>query len=467
MKLICNTFLILFLSLHCLLAQRTVLSGKVINPRDTVVRLLYFNPFEGTDTLSKLNRKQEFKLVLDLANPIYLRIKHANKYTDFFVSPKDSVYMTFDPRDMEGSFTVNGTNTAHYLYWKASTIFNKSYKKPSFDLTPEEDAKFTAELYQSKLAFLKKYQAENPKVSKAFVRFWELEYQYRPLNVKLIYPEVYAMNHKMDQADVNLPENYYAFLDTAIINKNQDWISFEYKNFLERVVMFNYHRLKQIAGREDKDNHIEIYQMGKILLTHKNKWYSLASLVDNGIAASEDSTAKALLYLFVKECPIPNICIKMKQRHRNLQKTAPKIVPAPNFAATDRNKKTVTLSELNGKVVLLHFWATGCTKNAMFENIVKLRKKYREDEVTFIDICLDDSEESWIESLSSLEENSGIHLYQNGGEYSDAAQNYNIKDCAAFFVIDKNGYFSGEQMLTPGMIELSNQIDIALGAKPQ
>lgn len=52
--------------------------------------------------------------------------------------------------------------------------------------------------------------------------------------------------------------------------------------------------------------------------------------------------------------------------------------PSPQFALKDLNGKTVKLSNYNGKVVLLNFWATWCAPcRAEMPDLVKLQKEYQ------------------------------------------------------------------------------------------
>jgi thiol-disulfide isomerase/thioredoxin len=51
---------------------------------------------------------------------------------------------------------------------------------------------------------------------------------------------------------------------------------------------------------------------------------------------------------------------------------------SPQFALKDLNGKTVKLSNYNGKVVLLNFWATWCAPcRAEMPDLVKLQKEYQ------------------------------------------------------------------------------------------
>ena len=68
--------------------------------------------------------------------------------------------------------------------------------------------------------------------------------------------------------------------------------------------------------------------------------------------------------------------------------TGPKVgAPAPDFALKDLEGRTVRLSELRGKPVLLNFWATWCPPCEMeMPDLEKAYRKYQGEGVAFLGI---------------------------------------------------------------------------------
>jgi len=62
------------------------------------------------------------------------------------------------------------------------------------------------------------------------------------------------------------------------------------------------------------------------------------------------------------------------------------------------------------------------------------------NDVVFIHISLDRTEEEWRNTLSSRVV-SGIHLYAEGGYKSDVVTKFNVKAIPEYYIINKNGTF--------------------------
>ena len=77
--------------------------------------------------------------------------------------------------------------------------------------------------------------------------------------------------------------------------------------------------------------------------------------------------------------------------------------PAPNFALTDADGKTVRLSQFTGKVVLLNFWATWCPPcRVEIPWFVEFQKKYGDRGLVVLGVSVDD--DGWKSVRPFLEE---------------------------------------------------------------
>ena len=68
--------------------------------------------------------------------------------------------------------------------------------------------------------------------------------------------------------------------------------------------------------------------------------------------------------------------------------------PAPNFALHTLDGKTISLSELRGKPVLLNFWSTWCEPCKLEHELLQHAASFYGDAVQFVGVVYQDSDEN-------------------------------------------------------------------------
>jgi peroxiredoxin len=113
---------------------------------------------------------------------------------------------------------------------------------------------------------------------------------------------------------------------------------------------------------------------------------------------------------------------------------------APDFTGTTLDGKSLKLSELKGKVVLLDFWATWCSPClAEVPNIKKAVDRFGKDgRFVVVGISLDTSEPV----AKAMVERFGMnwpHLVLGPAEENPVAKLYGVSGIPAMFLIDAEG----------------------------
>ena len=113
---------------------------------------------------------------------------------------------------------------------------------------------------------------------------------------------------------------------------------------------------------------------------------------------------------------------------------------APDFTGTTLDGKSLKLSELNGHVVLLEFWATWCSPClAEVPNIKKAVDRFGKDgRFVVVGISLDTSEPV----AKAMVERFGMnwpHLVLGPAEENPVAKLYGVSGIPAMFLIDAEG----------------------------
>ena len=97
------------------------------------------------------------------------------------------------------------------------------------------------------------------------------------------------------------------------------------------------------------------------------------------------------------------------------------------------------LSDFEGKVVYLEIWASWChfcRQEAPF--LKKLKRLFKNDNVVFINVAIDDKEESWRNYIAK-KKIGGVNLITYKGFESDIIKHFEVTGIPYFILVDKTG----------------------------
>ena len=119
---------------------------------------------------------------------------------------------------------------------------------------------------------------------------------------------------------------------------------------------------------------------------------------------------------------------------------------APELAFANTEGKTLKLSDLRGKFVLIDFWASWCGPRRMENpNLVKAYEKYSKAKFksgkgfAIYSVSLDKSKDPWVKAIAKDKLSWPDHVSDLAGWESRAAALYGVHSIPASFLIDPNG----------------------------
>jgi peroxiredoxin len=156
----------------------------------------------------------------------------------------------------------------------------------------------------------------------------------------------------------------------------------------------------------------------------------------------QDDAAKARFEQFVKMRPEAD-----PNRQRALRYIArpdlARAQMAPAFAVTTQDGKRITMDDLQGKVVLLDFWATWCAPcREALPHIREVARKFQGQPLVVLSISVDTDQDQWREFISKNEMT--WPQYCDNGFTGNIAKLFDVKSIPHTFTIDAEGVLQEE-----------------------
>ena len=244
---------------------------------------------------------------------------------------------------------------------------------------------------------------------------------------------------------------------SAISQKDFESFNTNYQVYLQRVLMFDkkLHQYQQsgnrISAMQMKDSLSKADVARKTMLEsfirqHPNSDLSLYAMnIYSFVNQENPEEVNSLLSTLGKELQETDEMIEIKrtaEENKNFIKGA----KAPDFTQTDTSGAAITLSSLQGKFVLIDFWASWCKPcRAQNPSMLRLYQKYKNKGFTILGVSLDAKKEAWLKAIHDdkleWQHVSDLKFWSN-----DVAKQYKITSVPQNFLLDPKGVIIGKNL---------------------
>lgn len=388
-----------------------------------------------------------FQIRVNMDETAYLSTWSGDMYFIVYLSPGDSLYITAEKDDFFNKIRFEGDKAreAEYLhrvsYFLRETELGDRKKLGSYSKERYFEVKDSL-LMELRLIY---EEMKNQKgIDPDFVELEEAFFEYFDINLDLYYPlyhsEVYQIkNHRdvdfpleetlsrIEELDYSNPlmvrQPYFRFLLDQRVDKKVASMRNEYPE-LKELKNPNL-TLRMMAA----DSLFDVPEIRDYV-----KQFHLCLNVEN----DGPGQFQELIDTFLKYNSVPSYEKKLKRLILAWEDIGPGM-EVPDFTFTNNEGKEVSLSQFRGKLLYIDVWATWCGPCiAEHPHWEKMREDYKNREITFAAISIDQSREEWVKYLQE-KKLTGEHWFAENEWLSDMTTYFMIRGIPRFILIDREG----------------------------
>lgn len=478
-----NVFLLLFIAgQQLLLAQSEkptysfVIKGKVANNNELSWSFANTSFLDNEITEISIKEDGTFNQIVPIEGIQQLYLYLNDDAISIFVQPNDTIEVNWDAKNFKKSFQLKSPNQIRNNELQLNLQLYNEFREEEMSLREKlreirnqpDSIKYRMinDQYNKQLKAVI-HPVRAPKfIYDVYFKYINLLYDSRLLEKYSLEVNPEILNSK---DSVLVRSNILASGDYKILNDAIFYQSPEYRDFL-----FNYIRkgtflmstgsisnVVTITNRGDtiptpytqtkfyKNNAETLFNfvwndyyngMANIPLLNIREWFVTKAIIFGFERYSFEET-ESVLNDFLPKCQ-SEVYKEILIAKYNFVKTFKKGKPAPQFTLKDETGKTVSLSDFKGKYVYLDFWGVGCgpciydIKN----HSPKLHEKYKDKNIVFINISVDENESNWKKALTKYHLD-GVNLLAEGWTRNPVCKAYDVNAIPHYVLIDKEGNF--------------------------
>ncbi|RYD75311.1 MAG: AhpC/TSA family protein [Sphingobacteriales bacterium] len=467
-------------------AQKTIISGKITNLKDEKIKISYqkgmaLPEFKEVKKETTLDSTGNFTMELDLDAPAVVTIAFNEKIllefggltghseVQLFLEPGNQIFVDLSPeiKGEPSTFKGKGAENNNFLLqfnykFLRGNIYNVTKEKLA-NASSQEYLLFLDSLASAQLTFFNKNAAA---LSPNFKTYITNKINYQNASDKLFYP---VEKRSITQQEVQLPADYYKFLEKVQIQNDDALYMWEYFSFIDYLLSYEVEQQAKKAQQKDSLSSVSYYQKAKYNLaksyfTSKTRDFALASSTFMIIDYLPFAEAEIVVSDFrnqVAHKELADYVIKHFEERRKLLESE----IAPAFTLKDAKEKDVSLKDFRGKVVYMCFWASWCEPcKKEVPYALKLQEQFKEKDVVFLYVSTDESDDLWKKAIRSHFAGKGLHVISKKSA-DNIQEKYNMSGIPAYFIIDREGKIMDDNANRPSEEITAKVLDEVLNIK--
>ncbi len=434
-KLILLLSLIVLFSCNSKKNNRTVLTGKIDNLDGEV-----YLEGSGLKLNGEITGKGDFKIVADISQSNYFKLKTGKSEILLFLFPGDSININFDNNDWISKIQYSGnrTNELNYLL-DYSKLYNSV--ADTFDLSKFyslEPVKFLKTVDSYKQLFLDKLN-KNDKLDDVFKGFENQRILYINSWDKNIYPKNHFLYAKQK---AQLPDDYFNYFKELNLNDTLLMRFTDYTDFLKTYIDLQYY----LKVENDNQNKYDRKFKTKLQLDIIENNFSNSKIRDYLLNNTMLSQIEDLAVDSMDLAKYNRLCTNQEFKSNVLtkfNKISPLLKghPAPKFRIVSQTNKVISLNDFKGKYLYIDFWATHCTpciREIPYLN--QLEKEFKNKNIVFLGLCIESKKEQW-EKIILDKKPSGMQVWLDEEQTDKMKNEFKVIAEPTYILIDKEGNY--------------------------
>ncbi len=438
-------FSVLIFSLQ---AGEVILYTQVSNPTSSYVGFAYKKTVDAENASffrMDLNAQNAAQMQLSLDASKFVELHYNNQIIKLYLETGDDLKIFLDGNNPQKSIRFEGRGSAnnnllaqyHQSYRSAEQrTFEGGYLKVNIDekalrqAAASPAAAYATELQSEQSQQIQLLKNNRSQVSTFLYDYLQTEIEYTNATNRIAW---FLENRyqPIQRSKSSIP------VLKGVSIKNDKLLSHPaYSNFLNAYLFYLY--LPEDLSRFKV--HYPLYKIVQEKFSGRVKYHLLSELLVKVYERSGNAEfAHKHFRDFVNQNPYPEYTDKVLAMYGGVLSGTPDVA-APDFDMMDDKRKVISLSDYEGKVVYLSFWASWCKPCIEgFKKSADIRKQMQDMGVVLLNVSIDKKEEAWRDAM--IRHNpigvNGLVL-----SLEDISKKYDISSIPLYQIIDKNGKFA-------------------------